>query len=117
MSIFDALQNILLFIATVYLPSQCSNYTLDTDATRLTSYSVVVGGGCDVSLYATPIWVRYGGTATRLATSAPAIYRCRDGTGTGDRPVRPGPVRYRSGFPTGRSIGRPVVTGRPAGNR
>jgi hypothetical protein len=69
------LQNILLFIATIYLPNQCYNYTLDTDATRLTSYSVGTTG-CDVTLYATPIWVRYGGTATRLATSAPAIDRC-----------------------------------------
>ena len=24
----------------------------------------------------TAIWVRYGGTATRLATSAPLVYRC-----------------------------------------
>jgi hypothetical protein len=34
----------------------------------------------------------------------------RDGTGTGDRPVR-----SRSEFCTGRSTGRPVVTGRTAG--
>ena len=32
-----------------------------------------------------------------------------DGTGTGDRPFRPGPVRYRSGFRTGRSTVRPVI--------
>ena len=32
-----------------------------------------------------------------------------DGTGTGDRPFRSGPVRYRSGFRTGRSAVRPVI--------
>ncbi len=32
----------------------------------------------------------------------------RDGTGTGYRPVRSGPARYRSGFQTGRSAGRPA---------
>jgi len=36
----------------------------------------------------------------------------RDGTGTGDRPVR-----SRSEFCTGRSAGRPVKTGRPATDR
>jgi hypothetical protein len=65
-----------LFIATVSLPSQCSNYTLDTDSSRLSTYSVVVGSGCDVTLYATPIWVRFGGTATRMATTPPQVYRC-----------------------------------------
>ncbi|CAM2728804.1 unnamed protein product [Rotaria socialis] len=49
---------------TVSLPSQCSNYTLDTDATRLLTYTIVT-------------WVRFtGGGATQLATTTPQTYRC-----------------------------------------
>ncbi|CAF1349795.1 unnamed protein product [Rotaria magnacalcarata] len=39
---------------TVSLPNQCSNYTLDTDATRLLTYTIGTSG-CDVSTYATPL--------------------------------------------------------------
>jgi hypothetical protein len=60
----------------VSIPSQCSNYTIDTDVTRLATYSVVNGAGCDVSLYSTSIWVRFNGSATRMASSPPAFYRC-----------------------------------------
>ncbi|CAF4136589.1 unnamed protein product [Rotaria magnacalcarata] len=34
--------------------SQCSNYTLDTDASRLTTYSATTTG-CDSTVYATPL--------------------------------------------------------------
>ena len=62
-------------IATIYMPPQCSNYTLDTDATRLTNNTS--GGGCDSSAFSTALWVRFsGGGATRLASTAPAINRC-----------------------------------------
>lgn len=65
----------LSLIATIYMPPQCSNYTLDTDATRLTNNTS--GGGCDNSVFSTALWVRFsGGGATRLASSAPAINRC-----------------------------------------
>ncbi|CAF3320480.1 unnamed protein product [Rotaria socialis] len=61
---------------TVYLPNQCSNYTLDTDATRLSTYTIG-SSGCDVTTYATPLWVRFtGGGATQLATTTPQTYRC-----------------------------------------
>jgi hypothetical protein len=67
----------IFFTATaVSVPSQCSNYSIDTDVTRLATYSVNIPGGCDVTLYATPTWVRFNGSATRLSTSAPATHRC-----------------------------------------
>jgi hypothetical protein len=59
----------------VSLPNQCANYTLDTDTTRLTTYSVVTSG-CDVTLYSTSTWVRFGGSATQMVTRPPSIYRC-----------------------------------------
>ncbi|CAF4802533.1 unnamed protein product [Rotaria sp. Silwood2] len=53
-SIVDLLRKKLaLFIATVYLSSQCSNYTLDADATRLSTYAASTSA-CDVSVYSTP---------------------------------------------------------------
>lgn len=57
------------------MPPQCSNYTLDTDSTRSTTYSIGTTG-CDVTLYSTATWVRFGGPATQMASSAPPIYRC-----------------------------------------
>ncbi|CAM4981244.1 unnamed protein product [Rotaria socialis] len=56
--------------------NQCSNYTLDTDASRLATYSATTTG-CDSTVFATPLWVRFtGGGATTLATSATLSYRC-----------------------------------------
>ncbi|CAF4533627.1 unnamed protein product, partial [Rotaria magnacalcarata] len=61
---------------TVSNVSQCSNYTLDTDASRLATYSATTSS-CDSTVYATPLWVRFtGGGATTLATSATLSYRC-----------------------------------------
>ena len=56
------------------LPSQCSNYILDTDATRLVSYGN--GSVCDQTVYSTALWVRFGGSATMMVTSPPAVHRC-----------------------------------------
>ncbi|CAF2075844.1 unnamed protein product [Rotaria magnacalcarata] len=76
-SIFDvSSRKHALFIATVSNVSQCSNYTLDTDASRLATYSATTSS-CDSTVYATPLWVRFtGGGATTLATSATLSYRC-----------------------------------------
>jgi hypothetical protein len=66
----------LLLITAIYLPAQCSNYTLDTDATRLTTYSATTSA-CDNSAFSTPLWVRFsGGGATQLATSPPQPNHC-----------------------------------------
>ncbi|CAF4229920.1 unnamed protein product, partial [Rotaria magnacalcarata] len=75
--IFDLLsRKHALFVGAVSSLSQCSNYTLDTDASRLTTYSATTKG-CDSTVYATPLWVRYtGGRATTLATSATLSYQC-----------------------------------------
>ncbi|CAF2106967.1 unnamed protein product, partial [Rotaria magnacalcarata] len=54
-SIFDvSSRKHALFIGAVSSLSQCSNYTLDTDASRLTTYSATTTG-CDSTVYATPL--------------------------------------------------------------
>ncbi|CAM4984472.1 unnamed protein product [Rotaria socialis] len=66
----------MIFIGDVSSLNQCSNYTLDTDASRLATYSATTTG-CDSTVFATPLWVRFtGGGATTLATSATLSYRC-----------------------------------------
>ncbi|CAF4133099.1 unnamed protein product [Rotaria magnacalcarata] len=67
-SVFDIFsRKYSLHIATVYLPNQCSNYTLDTNGTRLSTYII----GSSVT------WVRFsGGGENRLATTTPQTYRC-----------------------------------------
>ncbi|CAF1524902.1 unnamed protein product [Rotaria magnacalcarata] len=65
-----------LFVADVSSVSQCSNYTLDTDASRLATYSATTSS-CDSTVFSTALWVRFtGGGATRLATSATLSNRC-----------------------------------------
>lgn len=67
----------LSFVATVFLPTQCSSYVLNTDVTRLASYGVVITGGCDVTLFTNATWMRFSaGGATRLASTPPQTYRC-----------------------------------------
>ena len=73
--------NVFFWLVTFNLPPQCSNYTIDSDSTRLTSFTAITSG-CD-SGFTTPRWVRFlGGGGTQIATSAPPANRCgTSGTG------------------------------------
>ncbi|CAF4875686.1 unnamed protein product [Rotaria socialis] len=54
-SIFDVSNSEhALFIGDVSSLNQCSNYTLDTDASRLATYSATTTG-CDSTVFATPL--------------------------------------------------------------
>ncbi len=52
------------------LPSQCSNYTMNTDGTRNAAYGN--GSSCDTTIFtSSPIWVRFSGAAGTLLANCP----------------------------------------------